>query len=58
MPEGLRAAMLIDTIGPLAAKIALERRCGVLDGVILASGIVMAVWGTGAAFWAAGTGEV
>lgn len=51
------SVLKIMTSGPLVAKIALERRCGPLDGIILAVGVVMAVWGTGAAFWAAGTGE-
>ena len=37
------------------AKIALEGRCGAWDGILLAAGVVMAVWGTGAAFWAAGS---
>lgn len=38
-------------IGPIVAKMSLEREVIIVDVVILASSIVMALWGTGAAFW-------
>lgn len=48
---GSFSAFLLCVIGPVSAKIALQRRCGLFDGALLGIGIVMAVWGTGAAFW-------
>ncbi|KAJ7500945.1 transmembrane amino acid transporter protein-domain-containing protein [Mycena galericulata] len=47
---GSFSAFVLCVIGPIAAKVALERRCGVFDGVVMVLAIVMAVWGTGAAF--------
>ncbi|THU94817.1 hypothetical protein K435DRAFT_667480 [Dendrothele bispora CBS 962.96] len=47
---GSFSAFMICIIGPIAAKVALERKCGILDGFILIVGVVMAVWGTGSAF--------
>jgi vesicular inhibitory amino acid transporter len=44
---------MICVIGPISAKIALEGRCGLVDVSLLAIAIVMATWGTLAAFWAA-----
>jgi vesicular inhibitory amino acid transporter len=38
-------------IGPIAAKMSLEREAKIVDVVILTSSIVMALWGTVAAFW-------
>jgi solute carrier family 32 (vesicular inhibitory amino acid transporter) len=38
-------------IGPIAAKISLDRQATVMDVTILISSTVMALWGTGAAFW-------
>jgi vesicular inhibitory amino acid transporter len=38
-------------VGPIAAKISLERKATVMDMMILISSTVMALWGTGAAFW-------
>lgn len=40
-------------IGPILAKLSLERRATVVDVLILMSSIVMALWGTVAAFWSA-----
>ncbi|TFK57351.1 hypothetical protein OE88DRAFT_1651027 [Heliocybe sulcata] len=48
---GSFSAFLLCVIGPVSAKIALQGRCGLWDGLLLGVGIVMAVWGTGAAFW-------
>ncbi|KAJ7278969.1 transmembrane amino acid transporter protein-domain-containing protein [Mycena rebaudengoi] len=47
---GSFSAFVLCVIGPICAKIALEGRCGVFDGAIVALAVVMAVWGTGAAF--------
>lgn len=38
-------------IGPIAAKMSLEGEATIVDVVILASSIGMALWGTVAAFW-------
>jgi len=38
-------------VGPIAAKISLERKATAMDMMILISSTVMALWGTGAAFW-------
>jgi vesicular inhibitory amino acid transporter len=40
-------------IGPIAAKISLERRATVLDVLLMISSIIMALWGTVAALWCA-----
>jgi len=37
-------------IGPISAKVMLAGRCGVFDAVVLALGIIKAIWGTVAAF--------
>ncbi|KAK6977041.1 aa-trans domain-containing protein [Favolaschia claudopus] len=47
---GSFSAFVLCVIGPVAAKIALERRCGLFDGVLMAVAVVMAAWGTVAAF--------
>ncbi|KAJ6476368.1 transmembrane amino acid transporter protein-domain-containing protein [Mycena sanguinolenta] len=47
---GSFSAFVLCVIGPIAAKVALERRCGVFDGLVLVLALVMGVWGTGAAF--------
>ncbi|KAK7058807.1 hypothetical protein VNI00_001431 [Paramarasmius palmivorus] len=54
---GSFSAFMICIIGPISAKVALERRCGIADGIILVIGLVMAAWGTGSAFVAASEGE-
>jgi len=38
-------------VGPIAAKMSLERKATVMDIAILIPSTVMALWGTGAAFW-------
>jgi vesicular inhibitory amino acid transporter len=47
---GSFSAFVLCVIGPIAAKVALERRCGVFDACVVALAVVMGVWGTGAAF--------
>ncbi|KAJ7030117.1 transmembrane amino acid transporter protein-domain-containing protein [Mycena alexandri] len=47
---GSFSAFALCVIGPIAAKIALERRCGVFDAFVVGVAGGMAVWGTGAAF--------
>lgn len=48
---GSFAAFILGVIGPVSAKVALEGRCGWVDRGLLVMGVVMAVWGTAAAFW-------
>jgi vesicular inhibitory amino acid transporter len=48
---GSFSAFMICVIGPISAKIALEGRCKSVDALLLAIAIVMATWGTIAAFW-------
>ncbi|KAJ6615354.1 transmembrane amino acid transporter protein-domain-containing protein [Mycena sp. CBHHK59/15] len=47
---GSFSAFVLCVIGPISAKVAIEGRCGVFDGLVLALAVVMGVWGTGAAF--------
>ncbi|TDL28680.1 hypothetical protein BD410DRAFT_712320 [Rickenella mellea] len=47
---GSFSAFLLCVIGPVSAKIALAGRCSTWDGLLLSVAIVMAVWGTVAAF--------
>ncbi|KAJ7677023.1 transmembrane amino acid transporter protein-domain-containing protein [Mycena polygramma] len=47
---GSFSAFVLCVIGPIAAKVALERRCGVFDGLVIILAVVMAMWGTSAAF--------
>jgi vesicular inhibitory amino acid transporter len=50
---GSFSAFMICVIGPISAKIALEGRCGFIDASLLGIAILMATWGTSAAFWTA-----
>lgn len=50
---GSFSAFILCVIGPISAKIMLERRCTIFDGVVLTLGIVKAIWGTAAAFYGA-----
>ncbi|KAJ7762013.1 transmembrane amino acid transporter protein-domain-containing protein [Mycena maculata] len=47
---GSFSAFVLCVIGPIAAKVAINGRCGVFDGFVMAVAVIMAVWGTGAAF--------
>ncbi|KAG1783774.1 transmembrane amino acid transporter protein-domain-containing protein [Suillus placidus] len=47
---GSFSAFMICAIGPISAKIALEGRCSLVDASLLTIAIVMATWGTLAAF--------
>lgn len=47
---GSFSAFLLCIIGPITAKVAIAGKCGVFDGLIVVIAIVMAVWGTVAAF--------
>jgi solute carrier family 32 (vesicular inhibitory amino acid transporter) len=49
---GSFSAFMICVIGPISAKVALASRCGMFDALLLTAAIVMATWGTVAAFWA------
>jgi solute carrier family 32 (vesicular inhibitory amino acid transporter) len=55
---GSFSAFLICVIGPVSAKVAMTGRCGPWDAFLLLTAVMMAVWGTGAAFWSAGEGGV
>ena len=55
---GSFSAFLICVIGPVSAKVALAGRCSVWDGTLLVTAVVMAVWGTCAAFWSGARGGV
>jgi solute carrier family 32 (vesicular inhibitory amino acid transporter) len=48
---GSFSAFVICVIGPILAKMMLSRRVDILDTIILSIAIVMAIWGTVAAFW-------
>lgn len=50
---GSFSAFMICVIGPISAKIALEGRCSFIDASLLIIAILMATWGTLAAFWTA-----
>jgi len=47
---GSFSAFMLCVIGPISAKVALAGRCGWGDAVLLATGLIMAAWGTFAAF--------
>lgn len=47
---GSFSAFSISVVGPVAAKVKLEGRCGIFDVAIIFVGSVMAIWGTVAAF--------
>lgn len=49
---GSFSAFMINFVGPVAAKVVLQGRCGILDGAVIAVSLVMTVWGTYAAFFA------
>jgi len=40
-------------IGPIAAKVSLERKATVVDLLLMMASIAMALWGTAAALWSA-----
>lgn len=48
---GAFSAFLLCVIGPVSAKISLNGRVQVLDVFLLTMAVVMASWGTVAAFW-------
>ncbi|KJA26174.1 hypothetical protein HYPSUDRAFT_133333 [Hypholoma sublateritium FD-334 SS-4] len=48
---GSFSAFMLSIVGPVVANVAIEGVCGPFDAVIIAAGIVMAAWGTTAAFW-------
>jgi solute carrier family 32 (vesicular inhibitory amino acid transporter) len=47
---GSFSAFLINVVGPVAAKVVMQGRCGILDGTVIVTGVVMTIWGTYAAF--------
>ncbi|KAG5654742.1 hypothetical protein H0H81_003750 [Sphagnurus paluster] len=49
---GSFSAFMLCVIGPISAKVMLAGRCSLLDGIFLSIGVIMAIWGTVAAFMA------
>lgn len=47
---GSFSAFLLSVVGPVLAKVMINGRCGRFDALIILVGLVMAVWGTAAAF--------
>ena len=47
---GAFSAFLICILGPIAAKVAIEGRCGTVDAIQFAVVLMMMVWGTLASF--------
>ncbi|KAJ7786003.1 transmembrane amino acid transporter protein-domain-containing protein [Mycena metata] len=47
---GCSSAFILCVVGPLAVNASMSGKCGVLDGLIMTSALVMAVWGTVALF--------
>lgn len=47
---GSFSAFLLSVVGPVLAKVMINGRCGRFDALIIVTGLVMAVWGTAAAF--------
>jgi vesicular inhibitory amino acid transporter len=47
---GSFSAFMISIVGPVIAKVVIDRKCGPLDALIIIVGTIMAVWGTIAAF--------
>jgi vesicular inhibitory amino acid transporter len=47
---GSFSAFVINIVGPVLAKITMQKRCNIFDGSIIAIGTIMAIWGTYAAF--------
>jgi solute carrier family 32 (vesicular inhibitory amino acid transporter) len=48
---GSFSVFVLCVIGPIVAKMSLEGKVTIMDVMILTSSIVMALWGTMAAFW-------
>jgi len=48
---GSFSVFILCVIGPIVAKMSLEREVTIMDAMILTSSIIMALWGTVAAFW-------
>jgi len=48
---GSFAAFLLSIAGPVMAKVMIQGRCSVFDGIIVVVALAMAVWGTLVAFW-------
>jgi solute carrier family 32 (vesicular inhibitory amino acid transporter) len=55
---GSFSAFLLCVIGPVSAKVALNRHCSLWDAMLLLVAVFMAVWGTAAAFWSTTEGGV
>lgn len=39
-------SFLICVVGPISAKVAIEKKCSKLDALILVIGVAMGLWGT------------
>jgi vesicular inhibitory amino acid transporter len=47
---GSFSAFMISIVGPVLAKVMIDKRCGHFDGLIIVVGTIMAIWGTIATF--------
>lgn len=47
---GSFSAFILCIVGPILAKVSIAGQCSIFDGIIITLGMVMAIWGTGAAF--------
>ncbi|KDR85164.1 hypothetical protein GALMADRAFT_233828 [Galerina marginata CBS 339.88] len=47
---GSFSAFMLSIVGPVIASVMIEGRCNRFDGIIIAMGVMMAIWGTAAAF--------
>lgn len=43
---GSFSAFILAIVGPVAAKVIIDRRCGLFDASVMLAGAVMAIWGT------------
>jgi len=50
---GSFSAFMLAVVGPILAKVTIAGRCGITDGLLMLTGVVMAAWGTYAATRAA-----
>ncbi|PPQ89588.1 hypothetical protein CVT25_012333 [Psilocybe cyanescens] len=50
---GSFSAFMLSIVGPVMAKVVIGGKCGLFDGIIITTGVTMAIWGTVAAFLAA-----
>jgi vesicular inhibitory amino acid transporter len=47
---GSFSAFMLSIVGPVMAKVTIDGRCSLFDGIIIVMGVIMAIWGTASAF--------